>query len=323
MKISIQPVACLAVAMLLPGCGPSKTELDLKRKLKKSEERRAALERRVKRIGDFEKLVEKMSKRQGKLENELQRLKSENANLKAQAATWTPPAGRRPIPAVVVRAAPPPAAAMPPALATTLLDYWAERLALSPAQKDQVAARLKKSRDDLRQAWVQCQDAQAPPHVLSLLQRDIQRRTDAQIAALLDDNQRPRFAAAQADRRRSALPPRTLNLPSAETLAAAAKARHAQLIQTGFQAFVSKSGLTQTQIARLTQAQAEEQQATQALWASKIEDAAAARAALAKRAAIRQALLAKLQQALMQRQVDAYLTWRETAVLPKQSRRST
>ena len=304
------------------GCGPSEQEVELERRLANSTGKLEALEGRLARIGELEKLIEKMSQRQGELEKQLvqtkasadqikaekDRLKAENDRLKKQTVI-TPRVNtvRRPI------------QTRPTTPRVSLLDHLAAKVQLAPGQKERVGELLKQGLEQLREIWLACKDADAPPRVLDVLQRENRAEVARKISEILDEGQRERFNAWLAERVRSTVPQQPLQLPPIEELIKPVRAAAAAQREAKLQQFVERNGLTELQVERLRAAEAQELDATRKLWINPDLGTKEARAVIERRRNIRQQLAASLEQSLTKPQLDAYVAWREALVMPQQA----
>lgn len=200
-----------------------------------------------------------------------------------------------------------------------VLDHLASRADLSPAQKEQAAQVIKRSRERLREVWLQCKDAGAPLHVMDLLLRDNERLALEEIGGLLDAEQHAGLKGSQLERRRSTAARQSLQLPPLPELTEPTRAaeRSGRLRKT--KKFARQNDLDTKQSEQLRTAEAREAEATTQLWLAPDLDAAGARAALKQRGEIRQELVRSLEQMLTKPQLDAYAAWREAMVVPQQA----
>ena len=315
------PLVVIA-ALAVVGCGPSERELELQRQLARRKAKQEALESRLKRIGELEQLVGKMSDRQDELETQLGQARTSAEQLNAEKEKLAEKLKKQLVTrsyrgAVQTTARRP--TRVQPTARVSLLDHLAGKVQLAPGQKERVGELLKQGLEQLREVWLACKDADAPPEVLDVLQRENRAEVARQISELLDEGQRGRFAAWQAERKRATVPQQPLQLPPMTELVKPAKATAAAQREAKLQQFAERNGLTELQVERLKAAEAQEREATRGLWADRDLSAQSARAALDRRREIRQQLAATLEQSLTKPQLDAYVAWRETLVMPQQA----
>ena len=318
--------ALLVFSVAVAGCGKSKHEIELEKKLQQLAAAHEALSKKLEETQkELDHARDEALEQRGRVRREAEEAKRDMAMLRNQLEQAREQLAR----AVAIRRAPRVqirgrvGMRRPPGNIGE--DYFATKLAdavgLSPVQRRHVVLLVRDTRNEIRRMWITARAAGASPQAFRLLHRQIEDRMRKDIEELLEGDQLDAYRNWEHRRHQPATPaqPRRANKEQMRQMRDGLMKQREARRRAGLSALAATAPLTPEQRRQLDQADQAEQTALKQLWAVPPQDAGQVLAKLERWQEIRQQTDTQLREFLNADQLDAYREWYDTQAAPRQT----